>query len=187
MTNENLLQQALDALEYHQEQTRPIHKTAEAIAALRAALAAAPVPPQQGAEPSDEQLKEVFYAHIGHAWNFTAPQIRYARAIVKLTQECAALPVTRPEQGAEPIAQIRGGELHWLLAEDRPMPEGAMLYAVRTAAQPAEVETAERDGCDPSLLGKKIGYHSDGEPFGYITEQEREEALAARGVKGLGE
>jgi len=63
--------------------------------------AAAPVPPQQGAEPSDEQLKEVFYAHIGHAWNFTAPQIRYARAIVKLTQECAALPVT-PQQGAEP-------------------------------------------------------------------------------------
>ena len=30
---------ALEALEYHQEQTRPIHKTQETIAALRQALA----------------------------------------------------------------------------------------------------------------------------------------------------
>ena len=33
------LQQALAALEYHTEQTRPIHSTNEAIATLRAALA----------------------------------------------------------------------------------------------------------------------------------------------------
>ena len=32
-------QQALEALEYHVEQTRPIHRTSEAITALRAALA----------------------------------------------------------------------------------------------------------------------------------------------------
>lgn len=32
-------QQALDALEYHTEQTRPIQRTADAIATLRAALA----------------------------------------------------------------------------------------------------------------------------------------------------
>jgi Lar family restriction alleviation protein len=44
-------------------------------------------------------------------------------------------------------------------------------------------ETVERDGCDPSLLGKKIGYYPDGKPFGYITEQERADALAAYGVK----
>ncbi len=32
-------QQALEALEYHVEQTRPIHRTSETITALRAALA----------------------------------------------------------------------------------------------------------------------------------------------------
>jgi hypothetical protein len=32
------MQQALEALEYHQEQTRPIHKTQETIAALRQAI-----------------------------------------------------------------------------------------------------------------------------------------------------
>ncbi|CAB4127006.1 hypothetical protein UFOVP254_17 [uncultured Caudovirales phage] len=32
-------QQALEALEYHVEQTRPIHRTSEAITALKAALA----------------------------------------------------------------------------------------------------------------------------------------------------
>jgi hypothetical protein len=32
------MQQALEALEYHQEQTRPIHKTQETIAALRKAI-----------------------------------------------------------------------------------------------------------------------------------------------------
>ena len=36
-------QQALDALEYHVEQTRPIWKTSEAIATLRTALAQEPV------------------------------------------------------------------------------------------------------------------------------------------------
>ena len=34
-----LLQQAMDALEYHTEQTRPIQRTAEAMAALQAAIA----------------------------------------------------------------------------------------------------------------------------------------------------
>ena len=37
--NRDLVEQALAALEYHVEQTRPIWKTSEAIAALRAALA----------------------------------------------------------------------------------------------------------------------------------------------------
>jgi hypothetical protein len=32
-------QQALEALEYHVEQTRPVHRTSETITALRAALA----------------------------------------------------------------------------------------------------------------------------------------------------
>ena len=41
------LQQALAALEYHTEQTRPIHSTNEAIATLRAALA------QQASEEDD--------------------------------------------------------------------------------------------------------------------------------------
>lgn len=36
--SETLLQQALDALEYHSEQTRPIERTAQAIHALRAHL-----------------------------------------------------------------------------------------------------------------------------------------------------
>ena len=35
-------QQALEAMEYHVEQTRPIHRTSEAIIALRAALAQEP-------------------------------------------------------------------------------------------------------------------------------------------------
>jgi len=34
-----VMQQALEAMEYHVEQTRPIHRTSEAITALRAALA----------------------------------------------------------------------------------------------------------------------------------------------------
>lgn len=37
-----LLSDCLEALEYHQEQTRPIHSTKEAIAALRAALRGQP-------------------------------------------------------------------------------------------------------------------------------------------------
>lgn len=37
-TDETLLHQALGALEHHREQTRPIHRTTEAIAALRARL-----------------------------------------------------------------------------------------------------------------------------------------------------
>ena len=40
MTNlREAAQQALEALEYHVEQTRPIHRTSEAITALKAALA----------------------------------------------------------------------------------------------------------------------------------------------------
>jgi len=39
-----LLRQALDALEYHMQQTRPIDKTSDAIAALRARLDGAPQP-----------------------------------------------------------------------------------------------------------------------------------------------
>lgn len=42
-TGREVMQQALDALEYHREQTRPIQRTANAIAALRQALAQ-PVP-----------------------------------------------------------------------------------------------------------------------------------------------
>jgi hypothetical protein len=36
-----LMKQALEALEYHQKQTRPIHKTQETIATLRQAIAEA--------------------------------------------------------------------------------------------------------------------------------------------------
>lgn len=44
-TQQDALRKALEALEYHQEQTRPIQKTREAIAALREALAAQPEQP----------------------------------------------------------------------------------------------------------------------------------------------
>jgi hypothetical protein len=41
-----VVQQALEALEYHVEQTRPIHRTSEAITTLHAALAEpTPMPP----------------------------------------------------------------------------------------------------------------------------------------------
>ncbi|MFN8995635.1 MAG: hypothetical protein ACK5X3_18480 [Pseudomonadota bacterium] len=38
-TLQTAAQQALEALEYHVEQTRPIHRTSEAITTLKAALA----------------------------------------------------------------------------------------------------------------------------------------------------
>ena len=38
--NKELIQKAIDALEYHTSQTRPINKTNEAIAELKAALLA---------------------------------------------------------------------------------------------------------------------------------------------------
>ena len=41
LINRAVVEQALEALEYHVEQTRPIWKTSEAIAALEAALAQA--------------------------------------------------------------------------------------------------------------------------------------------------
>ena len=41
----DIMKQALEALEYHVEQTRPIHRTSEAIAALRAAIKQAERPP----------------------------------------------------------------------------------------------------------------------------------------------
>jgi hypothetical protein len=44
-------QQALEALEYHVEQTRPIHRTSEAITALRAALAQPAPEPQCSPHP----------------------------------------------------------------------------------------------------------------------------------------
>ena len=50
-------QQALEALEYHVEQTRPIWKTSEAIAALEAALAE----PQR--RLTDEVIAELWYKH----------------------------------------------------------------------------------------------------------------------------
>lgn len=40
----DVMKQALAALEYHVEQTRPIHQTSEAIAALRAAIEQAQKP-----------------------------------------------------------------------------------------------------------------------------------------------
>jgi hypothetical protein len=47
------MRQALEALEYHQEQTRPIHKTQETITALRQAIEQAekPVEPPDYVEP----------------------------------------------------------------------------------------------------------------------------------------
>lgn len=54
-------QQALEALEYHVEQTRPIHRTSEAITALRAALAqqAEPVEPVAWIQPDHLQKARV--------------------------------------------------------------------------------------------------------------------------------
>jgi hypothetical protein len=53
-TQLDALRKALEALEYHQEQTRPISKTQEAIAAVREVLAAQPEQPDR--ELTDEQI-----------------------------------------------------------------------------------------------------------------------------------
>jgi hypothetical protein len=60
-------QQALEALEYHVEQTRPIHRTSEAITALRAALAE---------QLTDEQISDL--------WHQSGEQpFKFARMLLK--------------------------------------------------------------------------------------------------------
>jgi hypothetical protein len=93
--------------------------------------------------------------------------------------------LTQPEVTAESLSSAVA-ELRWIVNgflewhEGCPCPEG--LFERARAVVPDGGQTVERDGCDPALLGKKIGYHSDGEPFGYITEQELAGALASRGA-----
>lgn len=55
---EQAARQALEALEYHVEQTRPIQRTAEAITALREALEAGPQPAAIPAEWLEEAFRD---------------------------------------------------------------------------------------------------------------------------------
>jgi len=56
MTKDEALKLALEALEYHTAQTRPIHETYEAIKAINEALAQPPLPVQ---EPYDQTALEL--------------------------------------------------------------------------------------------------------------------------------
>lgn len=91
-------QQALEALEYHVEQTRPIWKTSEAIAALETALA----------EPVQEPITHLFgtlpvhdappKAEQNRAWytideinaKFDPPQRKPLRSVTYVCPVCAA-------------------------------------------------------------------------------------------------
>ena len=64
-------QQALEALEYHVEQTRPIHRTSEAITALRAALAQQDEPVQEQAEPMQQRAGIPLEAALHKAYYYT--------------------------------------------------------------------------------------------------------------------
>jgi hypothetical protein len=56
-----VVEQALEALEYHVEQTRPIHRTSEAIAALKAALEPADL-------PLEDALSKAYYYDAEGKW-----------------------------------------------------------------------------------------------------------------------
>lgn len=90
MTTRTLLQQALDALIYHRDQTRPIERSDSAITALREALAApAPVVPL-----TDEQFADMV-AEASLAVDLAANPLKllaFARAVL------SAAPVVREPQ-----------------------------------------------------------------------------------------
>ena len=93
----NLLQQSLEALEYHTAQTRPIERTNEAITALREAI-------EQGAvvamvNITDEQIEKLAVKHEAFGFGLAdsyAPSthgfdpdglIKFARALISETKE----------------------------------------------------------------------------------------------------
>jgi DNA-binding FadR family transcriptional regulator len=80
--NIEAMQQALNALEYHTMQTRPIHHTDKAIEALRQAIEQAEKqePRKEWVGLTDEEVSETIDAVIGFnsCWG---PETAFARAI----------------------------------------------------------------------------------------------------------
>jgi len=76
-----LLRQALLALEYHREQTRPIERTDQAIAALRAATAAGTGGPYQWSE--DEAVRVAHAAGFaGTCWTMSPYELAHLLGMV---------------------------------------------------------------------------------------------------------
>lgn len=106
MTDREIMQQALDALEYHTMQTRPISHTDKAIEVLRQALAQ---PEQASTEPPDYVEPPTSDYHNGWEEGFeaaknlfkkeSAPQNADPRLLLGRKDNCIAL--AQPEQ--EPV------------------------------------------------------------------------------------
>lgn len=107
-----IIQQLVSALEYHQEQTRPIQRTIDAIAAGHAALAAAPTTQaastsSASVEISDEQMRQGLAAAFAHP-RAAAPDAVF-KAGVNFGVSVALLQ-TAPATQAAPQAEDEDGK-----------------------------------------------------------------------------
>jgi hypothetical protein len=131
---------------------------------------------QGGSSPTGQAVR--FALGMGQFDRLTADQMAQAKAWAPGIPGLAH---------TDPAGVATSGELkRYALNPDNGMmyesERGPWVRYVDAAGVAPSAEAVERDACDPSLLGKKIGYYPDGKPFGYITEQERADALAAYGV-----
>lgn len=109
------LRQALAALEYHQEQTRPIQRTIDTIASIKAALAEKPA-----AEFTREQAVELARKHCGLTIDPMSALVDTILAAHTLGRESAAagvVPVAALTEARAIAAKQAEDDGLWFLAE----------------------------------------------------------------------
>jgi hypothetical protein len=128
-----LIEDLISAMEYHVEQTRPIHSTTVALQAAREALRAQPAPVQ---EPEWKQIAEDLRFH-----GLTLVKTATGYAVLKLgAVQAQATPPAQPAPVQEPVAWIadtkRGyNTVGYECKKVNALPHGTMLYTTPPAAQ----------------------------------------------------